>query len=180
MAADPEHTTHTDSPTGSSQTSAAAQPDSLLAVDLGLRSGLALYGRDGRLRWYRSHNFGSAARLRRAVPALLNDMPPLAWLVLEGGGDLAESWLRSATRRGVAVRQIGAETWRAALLYEREQRSGAQAKFRADDLARRVIGWAGAPRPTSLRHDAAEAILIGLWGVLAVGWLAALPPELRR
>ncbi|MBC8076709.1 MAG: hypothetical protein H7Y32_11595, partial [Chloroflexales bacterium] len=46
--------------------------------------------------------------------------------------------------------------------------------------ARRVIAWAGAPRPTSLRHDAAEAILIGLWGALEVGWLPALPPELRR
>ena len=29
----------------------------------------------------------------------------------------------------------------------------------------------GAAHPTSLRHDAAEAILIGLWGVLEVGWL---------
>ena len=43
------------------------------------------------------------------------------------------------------------------------------------ELARRVIEWCGAPRPTSLRHDAAEAILIGLWGVLELGWVDALP-----
>lgn len=50
---------------------------SLLAVDLGLRTGLALYGADGRLRWYRSQNYGSAERLRRAVYAELNAMPEL-------------------------------------------------------------------------------------------------------
>jgi hypothetical protein len=31
-----------------------------------------------------------------------------------------------------------------------------------------------------LRHDTAEAILIGLWGVLEVGWLERLPDDLRR
>jgi len=30
-------------------------------------------------------------------------------------------------------------------------------------------------RPTSLRHDAAEAVLIGLWGVVAVGLLPGYP-----
>ena len=44
---------------------------SLLAVDLGLKTGLALYGEDGKLRWYRSKNFGTTARLKRAVYSLL-------------------------------------------------------------------------------------------------------------
>jgi len=37
-------------------------------------------------------------------------------------------------------------------------------------------------RPTSpaTQPDAAEAILIGLWGVLAAGWLPELPNELKR
>ncbi|MFP2902614.1 hypothetical protein ACLEQD_40940, partial [Corallococcus sp. 4LFB] len=59
-------------------------------------------------------------------------------------------------------------------------RSGALAKDAADGLARRVIDWSHAPRPTSLRHDAAEAILLGLWGALEVGWLAQVPVEVRR
>jgi hypothetical protein len=42
-------------------------------------------------------------------------------------------------------------------------------------MARKVIDWSGARRPTSLRHDAAEAILVGLWGGLQVGWLRELP-----
>lgn len=152
----------------------------LLAVDLGLRSGLALYGRDGRLRWYRSQNFGNQARLKRAVPSVLHGAGALAWLVLEGGGPVADVWEREAARRALPVLRVAAEDWRERLLYAREQRSGSQAKDAADGLARKVIDWSGAARPTSLRHDAAEAILLGLWALLEVGWLAAVPPEVRR
>ncbi len=153
---------------------------SLLAVDLGLRTGLALFDSEGRLLWYRSQNFGTAARLRRAVHGLLGGLPELRWLILEGGGNLAEIWMREAERRQICVRRIGAETWRQALLYAREQRSGVQAKQHAADLARKIIEWSAAPRPTSLRHDAAEAIAIGFWGVLPVGLLEQIPAELRR
>lgn len=153
--------------------------ESLLAVDLGLKTGLVLYGRDGRLRWYRSRNFGSAERLRRAVHGLLAELPELNWLVLEGGGPLADIWEREALRREISVMRISAEDWRRVLLYPRQQRNGPQAKRYAGRLARRVIEWSVAPRPTSLRHDAAEAILIGLWGVLNVGWLKELPEEMK-
>jgi hypothetical protein len=154
--------------------------DSLLAVDIGLKTGLALYGRDGRLRWYRSHNFGTMPRLRRGVRGVLNDIPHLAWLVLEGGGPLADIWAHEADRRKLPVRRIGADVWRRQFLYPREQRSGSRAKDNAAEMARRVIAWSKARRPTSLRDDTAEAILIGLWGALEVGWLQALPDELRR
>ena len=152
----------------------------LLAVDLGVKTGLALYGQDGRLLWYRSQNFGTAERLRRGVRGVLDTLPHLACLVLEGGGPLAAMWQREAARRQVPVRQISAESWRRQFLYAREQRSSAQAKDSATDLARRVIIWSGARRPTSLRDDAAEAILIGLWGALEVGWLEHLPEAVRR
>lgn len=157
-----------------------ADAPSLLAVDLGLRTGLALYGSDGRLRWYRSQNFGSNARLKRGAFGVLKDLPGVEQLVLEGGGTLAELWAKEGERRGLRVRVVDAETWRRALLYPREQRSGEEAKAAADTLARRVIEWSDAARPTSLRHDAAEAILVGLWGVLRAGWLDDLPAALRR
>jgi hypothetical protein len=89
-------------------------------------------------------------------------------------------WRREAARRQVPVRQISAESWRRQFLYAREQRSGVQAKDSATELAQRVIIWSGARRPTSLRDDAAEAILIGLWGALEVGWLRHLPEAVRR
>jgi hypothetical protein len=92
---------------------------------------------------------------------------------------VAEIWARAAERRGIALIRVTAEKWRERLLYERERRRGTDAKKNAEALARRVIEWSGAPRPTSLRHDAAEAILIGLWAVLEAGWLKKLPGELR-
>jgi hypothetical protein len=152
----------------------------LLAVDIGLRTGLALFRRDGRLQWYRSHNFGTVTRLRRGVRGVLTAIPELTWLVLEGGGPLAEVWRREADRRSIPVRQISAAVWREQLLYPREQRTRAHAKESATELARRVIVWSHARRPTALRDDAAEAILVGLWGAMAVGWLTHLPDELQR
>jgi hypothetical protein len=152
----------------------------LLAVDLGIKTGLALFAHNGQLCWYRSHNFGTAARLRRGVHGVLADIAHLRWLVLEGGGTLADIWIREAGRHDISVRQISAAAWRQQFLYPREQRSGSQAKEHAEVLARRVIAWSQVRRPTSLRDDAAEAILIGLWGVLEVGWLPHLPDELRR
>ncbi len=152
----------------------------LLAIDLGLRTGIALYGEDGRLCWYRSRNFGTLSRLKRGVSTLLNEIPELCCIVLEGGGTIAEIWQKEAKRRGIQVIRIDAEQWREKLLYQREQRSGSIAKRNADILARRVIEWSGATRPTSLRHDAAEAILIGLWAVLERGWLTKLPQHIRK
>ena len=152
----------------------------LLAVDLGVRAGFACWGDDGRLRWYRSQNFGTAARMRRAVPALLADPPDLAHLVVEGGGPLVAPWTTQGERRALAVQVVSAERWRPLFLLPREYGSGEQMKSVADRLARRVIAWADGPRPTSLRHDAAEAILVGLWGVLSAGWVTRLPPDLLR
>jgi hypothetical protein len=145
----------------------------LLAVDLGLHTGLALYGPDGRLRWYRSRHFGSVGALRRAAPHLLDGV---SHLVVEGGGTLAGAWQDAAMVRGVELRWVHASTWREAFLYPREHRTGLVAKRNADGLARQVIAWSGIRKASSLSHDAAEAILIGLWGVLQLGWLSSPPP----
>jgi hypothetical protein len=151
---------------------------SLLAMDLGLRTGLALYGPDGRLVWYRSQHFGSRASLRRGVHGLLDAEPDVALVVLEGGGPIADIWERDAERRGIPVRRIAAEEWRGRLFDPKDRRGRDRSKLSADDLARRVIGWSGLARPTSLRHDAAEAILIGLWAVQEEGWLGRWPEVL--
>ena len=143
----------------------------LLAVDMGLRTGLALFREDGRLLWYRSQHFGNRASLKRGAYLVLRDIPELAWLVIEGGGPLAEVWKKEAARRSVPVMQLSAEDWRESLLFAREQRSGSAAKHHAGELARSVIARCGGKAPTSLRHDAAEAILAGYWGLLRCGWL---------
>lgn len=152
----------------------------LLAIDSGLKTGLAMYGGDGRLIWYRSQHFASPLRLKKAVYGIMNETPSLSRIIIEGGGHLADIWKKEAERRHIKILQINAETWRRALLYQREQNGHQKAKMNACLLARKVIEWSGAPRPTSLRHDAAEAILTGLWGVCHLGWLRELPPEIKR
>jgi hypothetical protein len=147
----------------------------LLAIDAGLRAGIAVYGPDGRLEEYRSTNFGSSARLKRGAHAVMSGVTDLDAVVIEGGGPLVEPWLREARRRAVPAQVVDAGLWRETLLLPRDRRTGASAKEQADTLARRVIEWSGASRPTSLRHDAAEAILIGLWAVLEAGRLETSP-----
>lgn len=170
----------TSNPTPTDPDAPSAPPKTLLAIDLGVRTGLALYGDDGRLLRYRSNNLGSAARLKRAIPGIIADYDGLAWIIAEGDRKLGERWERAGARCGAEALLISAETWRPRLLHARQRRSGADAKQHADRLARDVIAWSGAPAPKgALRHDAAEAILIGLWGVLEVGWLAELPSALR-
>lgn len=160
--------------------SANGSKTSLLAVDLGVRTGLALFDRDGKLVWYRSSNFGSATRLKAGIPGLLRSIAGLSVVVLEGGGDLGRIWTREAGKLGIRTLTVSAEEWRRQMFYERHRRTGADAKARALRVSRNVIGWSGAPRPTSLRHDAAEAILIGFWGVVKLGWIDRLPPEIRE
>jgi hypothetical protein len=148
---------------------------SLLAVDLGLRTGLAFYGPDARLIWYRSQHYATRTSLRRGVHGLLDACPDVSHLALEGGGPIADIWVRDAHRRGIVVRLIAAEDWRGRFFGPKDQRGRDRSKVTADLLARRIIELSGTPRPTSLRHDAAEAIVIGLWGVLEVGWLERVP-----
>ncbi len=143
---------------------------SLMAVDLGLRSGIAHFGRDGHLLAYRSTNFGSRGRLKKAVYALIRDAGPPRYLILEGSRDLASIWRRAAEKQGATVLDVSPETWRRDLLLARDRRTGVQAKEAADELAREIIEASGATAPTSLRHDAAEAIAIGWWGLREVGW----------
>lgn len=149
----------------------------LLAIDLGHRSGFAVYrktedGEEGRVRLesYRSTNFGSASRMKKAAWGVLRDIDGLAWVVAEGDTTLGAIWKKNARKFDADYRGIAAEEWRDELLLTRHRRSGNQKEV-ADELARRVIEWAGADRPTSLRHDAAEAILVGLWGVRQAGWI---------
>ena len=152
----------------------------LLAVDLGLRTGIALFHADGRLLSYRSQNFGQLSRLKKAIPGILRQTPEITHLVVEGDRQLGELWFKPAHKRQIQTHVVRPETWRQALLLQRKQRSGTEAKKWADQLARAVIAWSGLPKPSSLRHDAAEAILIGLWGVMEVGWLEALPEVIER
>lgn len=147
----------------------------LLAVDVGLHTGLALFSENNRLLWYRSHHFSSPAKLKKVIGKLLREEPRPTHLFLEGGGPLADLWIIEAEKLAIKTKQIHALQWREKLFYARQHRSGSQAKREADGLARQVIEQLGGKKPTSLRHDTAEAILIGLYGLLQLKWLEGWP-----
>jgi hypothetical protein len=136
---------------------------SLLSIDLGLRCGWAAFDESGRLLGYGSRHYGNRSALRKAIPQILAAYPHLARLIVEGGGELYVPWEKEAMRRSIAIVQVASEEWRKTLLKPYERGSGGNAKAAADGLAREVIERSGAKRPTSLRHDAAEAILVGVW-----------------
>jgi hypothetical protein len=143
----------------------------LLAVDLGIKTGLAMYGSDRKLYWFRSRNFGSAARLRRAIPWLLNQQEDLAYVIIEGGGPLLKIWNAELEKRNLDVIRIMADHWRNELLYVREQKNRTDAKAHAIYYAARVIEKMADHKPTSLDNNAAEAVLIGLYGMQKLSWI---------
>jgi hypothetical protein len=149
-----------------------------LAVDLGLRAGLAVYGEDGRLQSCRSIHFGTVGRMKRTLVQVVNQVDGLSVACLEGDRHLADLWARAAERRGARVLRAAAESWRAIVLFPREARDGVTAKGSAVPLARRVVAWSGLSQPRTMVDDTAEAVLLGLWGVMEVGWLG--PEALRE
>lgn len=142
----------------------------LLAVDLGLRCGLAYYDRDAVLLRHASRHFGGRDALRRGAVALLSEQPALEWLVVEGDARLARAWQRPAAARGIALLHVEPATWRRALLLERQQARGRDLKREAQRAAAKVVAASKAVSGTAPRHDAAEAILIGLWACGELGW----------
>jgi hypothetical protein len=143
----------------------------LLAIDAGIKTGLALYEKITGLVWYRSHNMASISSLRKAAGHLVNSIEGLSVIVVEGGGPVAETWKKEGLRAGIQIIATDAGEWRKEMLYPREYRNSATAKQSAILLVRQIIEKSEAPSKNSPTHDAAEAILIGLWGCRKVGWI---------
>lgn len=137
----------------------------LLAVDLGLRTGVAYFDCTGQLRWYQSRSLHKRSALRAtAISWLTTEGSPVSHLALEGGGALAEVWQHEARKRGIDCQLFQADTWRPHALLHRNQRSAADAKKAAITRAQQLIAESPAQAPrTPLRHDVAEAILAGDW-----------------
>ncbi|SRR6056297_2191538 len=149
----------------------------LLAVDAGLHTGLALYRHDSQLLWYRSHHLADQQKLKRLIATLLRSTPRPTHIYLEGGGPVAELWQREALKLERVFVQLHAGQWRKKLFYARQHPSGRVAKQQALKMATGVIDHLSDKKPTGLRHDTAEAILIGLYGLLDLGWLECWPPK---
>ena len=161
----------------------------LLAIDLGLRAGFALYEYNDApdapsplsLLWYRSHHFADRSAWKRGAYTLLSPLEEVGVIALEGDRLLGEVWEKLAQKRGASIHWASAERWREEILLRREQRSGQDAKKHALALAQAIIAAYSPHQPTTpLRDDTAEAILLGLWAALQEGWITHLPDEIAR
>ncbi len=150
--------------------------NTLLAIDAGITCGFAFFCLDShQLLRYRSHNYGNLVRLRRAATAFLADEPTVRAIILEGGGTIADVWVKPARHRTIPIQLISAEQWRVDALLPRDQRRGYIAKKAAIVSARNQINDHATKRTKALRDDTAEAILVGEW---ALERIAELFPEL--
>ena len=143
----------------------------LLSVDLGIKTGFAMFNSDGRLMWYHSQNFGNKVRLRKAIPQILIQDETISYLVMEGGGPLRKLWDAQLERKNIEVIHIMAENWRKELLLDREQRKGKLAKEKAMMYALKVVEQLSDKKTGTLNINAAESILIGLWCMQKLGWI---------
>ncbi|MEO0814791.1 MAG: hypothetical protein AAFY60_18150, partial [Myxococcota bacterium] len=107
-----------------------------LAVDLGLRCGLAFFESDGTLLWFRSHHFANVSALKRAVHGIIREAMPTT-VVVEGDSRLAAIWEKSALKLGASLVHPSPERWRGDVLLPREQLNASSAKAAARNLAQK-------------------------------------------
>ncbi|NLG14162.1 MAG: hypothetical protein GX561_08160 [Lentisphaerae bacterium] len=152
----------------------------LLSIDLGLKAGLAWFQDDGQLIRCRSANFPNMGTLKKAIPVILDEIKPLTHLVIEGGGTIAKHWINAAEKRSLAIMQTTAETWREQLLWQRERRTGLQAKQYALNLAYRLLKANNLRSATPISDDTAEAVLCGIWALNQLNIIKLNREEIAR
>ena len=135
----------------------------LLAVDLGMKAGLAWFDAEGHLLRARATHFPDRAALKKALPRIWREIPGLTHVVLEGGGSLAEIWQKCAERFKLDARVVSAEDWRQGTLTPSQRKNGQTAKAAACELALQIARRDGCPPCRQYLDDAAEAILLGKW-----------------
>lgn len=143
-----------------------------MAVDLGVKTGLAVYTSDGELINYKSRNYGNAKRLKKAIYQILKEQENLKFLYLEGGGKLDKFWVKQAEKLGITTKQIHAETWRKKLFPKGQADYHSKpVKILAEKQAKEILKAHAFPIPENLNKDVSEAILIGLYGCIDQGWI---------
>jgi predicted phosphodiesterase len=163
----------------------------LMAVDLGLRTGVSLYSNVGKLVRYEQFQFDSPDSLHIAASHLLHQWEIDAsnsthsWAVtriaIEGGDPpLREAWRLAANGQRVLL-QVKPEEWRADLLVTKEKMDGDSAKAASRLIARQIVADYGVERHDGCKFqtDMAESILLGLHVSRRLGWIARNPPVRR-
>ena len=170
----------------------------LLAVDLGLRSGVSMYNSQGQLLRYEQFHFD-----RETLPQVARDIVEdwefecndssdkaneatrkpfrITHIAIEGGDPVfREAW--AETRGDVSVLSVPPEEWRAGLLTKKERKSGKDAKAAARLIARQVVSEFGTMdlHDGKFKTDVAESVVLGMYVARKLGWISTQGPVVRR
>ena len=168
----------------------------LLAVDLGLKSGVALYNKQGKLLRYEQHLF-NRDKLDDEIKAIVegwesdiqssdtmsssNEEPWTVTKIALEGGDVAIFNAWDSAAKDISITRVSPEEWRFHLLSEKERISGAASKAAARLIARQVVSDFGimGNHEGKFKTDVAEAVLLGFYVCKKLGWISR-DPIVRR
>jgi hypothetical protein len=166
----------------------------LMAVDLGLKSGVSLFSYQGKLIRYEQFHFDRVT-LQDDITKLIQEweqdaarMIPnsdgrpfkVSHIAIEGGDtNLLGIWERAAP--DYPLLRVRPEEWRAELLTEKENHDGASAKAASRLIARQVVQDYGIMEQHTgkFQTDVAESVLLGLFVARRLGWIDR-QPAVRR
>jgi predicted phosphodiesterase len=171
----------------------------LLAVDLGLKSGLSLFNCHGNLVRYEQFVFkrGSlTAEFTELIKQWEADVPndenflmdesigenpwKVTHIAVEGEDvDILKAWASAAP--DLSITRISPQEWRSEMLLSKEKLSGADSKAAARLIARQVVADYGTmgQHEGKFKTDAAEAVVMGLYTCRKLGWISR-EPAVRR
>jgi hypothetical protein len=157
---------------------------SLLAVDLGLRTGLCLFDSAGKLLRYDDRQFASADDLEQGAAAILSTWGEeagsrITHVAIEGSDpDLLFAWSKAVGDRRIL--RVLPEHWRQDILKPKDRDSWTSSKEASRVVARRIIerfSTDGLDR-VDYTTDCAEALLLGVHVAQRLGWIHREPPFL--
>ena len=171
----------------------------LLAVDLGLRTGVSMFDDSGRLLRYEYFHFDSAEKLQEMAEILLKEwelevntrvntvesgnMFKLTHIAIEGADPpLAEAW-RRASNGLMALLFVKPEEWRGDLLTKEEMFSGESSKAASRRMAQQIIAEYGETNVQpclDIQTDMAESLLLGLHVARRLGWVPLKDPAVTK
>lgn len=160
----------------------------LLAIDLGLKSGAALFSSNGKLLRYEQFHFQKET-LRETTKRILAEWEESAHnpgigntieeprrrithVAIEGADSfMLRAWSDAA--ENLNILRVSPEEWRAELLLEKERTSGSNAKAASRLIARQVVDDFGVmPRHQGkFPTDVAEAVCLGIYVGSKLGWI---------
>jgi predicted phosphodiesterase len=170
----------------------------LLSVDLGLRTGLSLFNDAGELVRYEQFQFESVGELQRRAATLIQEWEEnmadgnpgsetwkVTHVAVEGGDPpLADAWRRAVNGQR-ALLFVKPDEWRTDLLTNAEMQSGESSKTASRLIARQIVSDYGVSlqndcNDESFQSDVAESILLGLHVARRLGWVKPRDPAIRR